>query len=296
MPPGATSLATTQGWLYELLRWAGVSEPTAAHLQQVVVKPVSVVAIVIIAALASWIGNRFIRHWIGAAVRRAAARADSPRAERRAVTLTAMLANVWRALVVVIALLVSLGTVGIDLTPVLAGATVVGAALAFGAQTLVRDLLSGFLLTVEGQYDIGDTIVLDAVGGTSGVVEDLTLRVTRVRAADGAVWFVPNGEIRRLGNTARGWARATVDVVVPATADVDQLLEATRSAADAVSTDERYREAFLEPPVVWGVVDATAETLTTRVTARTTASDRDRLERALREETARRLRQDGMFG
>jgi len=295
VPARATSLAAAQGWLYELLRWAGVSDPTAAHLQQVVVKPLSVVIIVLIAALAGWLGNRAIRHWIGSAVRRAAARADSPRAERRAVTLTAMLANVWRAMVVVIAVLVSLGTVGINLTPLLAGATVVGAALAFGAQTLVRDLLSGFLITVEGQFDIGDTIVLDSATGTTGVVEDLSLRVTRVRGVDGAVWFVPNGEIRRLGNTSRSWARATVDVEVPAATEVDVLLGATRAAGQAVTDDDAMADIILEPPLVWGIIDATFETLTARVTVRTTASQRDRVERALREEAARQLRQAGVF-
>ena len=105
-----------------------------------------------------------------------------------------------------------LGTIGLNLTPLLAGATVIGATLGFGAQSMVRDLLAGVLLTVEGQFDIGDTIM---VGDTSGTVEDLTLRVTRLRSDDGTVWYVPNGEIRKLANSSRGWAQATVDVPGP---------------------------------------------------------------------------------
>jgi small-conductance mechanosensitive channel len=221
--------------------------PTAEHVQQVLLKPVSLVAVVLGALAVGWLGNRFIRHWIGSAVRRAASRADSPRAERRAVTLTTMVANIW---------------------------------------SMVRDLLAGFLLTVEGQFDIGDTI---DVSDTTGVVEDLTLRVTRLRAPDGAVWFVPNGEIRRLGNTARGWGRATVDVPVPPTTDVDRLLDALDGAAHAVHDDARFADACLDAPVLWGVVATAVDSITGRVTMRTRAEDRDRVERAVRQEAVRRL-------
>ncbi|MHB8329330.1 MAG: mechanosensitive ion channel family protein, partial [Acidimicrobiales bacterium] len=241
MIPGATSPPLAdQGWLYDLLRWAGVGQTTATHVQQVVLKPVTVAMVVLVAVVVGWLGNRVIRHWIGAAVRHAAARADSPRAERRVVTLTAMVANVWRVVIATAAFFVAIGTVGINLTPLLAGATIIGATLGFGAQSIVRDVLSGFLLTVEGQYDIGDTIV---VNDTTGVVEDLTLRVTRLRADNGAVWFVPNGEIRKVANTTRGWARATADVVVPAACDVDLVLAAVDGAARAVAADERYAVA-----------------------------------------------------
>lgn len=275
-----------EGWLYDLLRWAGVAAPTAAHVQQVLLKPLSLILVVLVAFLAGWLGNRFIRHWIGSAVRRAASRADSPRAERRALTLTAMVANIWRVVVAIVAFFVALGTIGVNLTPLLAGATIVGATIGFGAQSMVRDLLAGFLLTVEGQFDIGDTI---EVADTKGVVEDLTLRVTRLRAPDGAVWFVPNGDIRRLGNKARGWGRATVDVAVPPGTGVDRLLGALGDAAEAVHGDPRYAEACLEAPVVWGVVATDVESITARVTMRTRAEDRDRVERAVRQEAVRRL-------
>lgn len=182
-----------------------MGEPTAAHLQQVVVKPVSVVVIAVVAVLASWIGNRIIRHWIGSAARRAAARRGSPRATARATTVTGLVANVWRVVVGALAFFVALETIGINLTPLLAGATVIGATIGFGAQSLVRDLLSGFLLIVEDQFDVGDTLV---VGDVTGTVEDLTLRVTRLRSEDGTLWTVSNGEIRQLGNRTRAAGRA----------------------------------------------------------------------------------------
>ncbi len=196
MPP----LLGVEGWLYDLLRWAGVGQPTAAHLQQVVVKPVTVVVIAIVAVIISWLGNRVIRHWIGSAARKAAERRGTPRASARAATVTALVANIWRVVVAVIAFFVALETIGINLTPLLAGATVIGATIGFGAQSLVRDLLSGFLMIVEDQFDIGDVLV---VGDVTGKVEDLSLRVTRMRDDEGTMWVIANGEIRQLGNKSR---------------------------------------------------------------------------------------------
>jgi small conductance mechanosensitive channel len=281
-----------QGWLYEVLRWAGVSAPTAAHWQGVVIKPVTVVVVVWVAILVGWLGSRIIKRWVGAAAHKAVARADSPRAAARALTLTSLLANVWRGVVAAIAFFVVLGTIGLNLTPLLAGATVIGATLGFGAQSMVRDLLAGVLLTVEGQFDIGDTI---AVGDTTGTVQDLTLRVTRLRSDDGTVWYVPNGEIRKLANSSRGWAQATVDVPVPVSAAVDTVLDTIRAGADAVSNDPRYAPLCLEPPRVWGVVAMAADTFTGRVSVRTATNDRERVARIVREEIARRLQEQGVF-
>lgn len=285
-------LVVDQGWLYDVLRWAGVSGPTAAHWQQVVIKPVTVLVVIWVAILIGWLGSRIIRRWVGAAAHKAVAHADSPRASARALTLTSLLANVWRGVVAAIAFFVILGTIGLNLTPLLAGATVIGATLGFGAQSMVRDLLAGVLLTVEGQFDIGDTI---AVGDTTGTVEDLTLRVTRLRSDDGTVWYVPNGEIRKLANSSRGWAQATVDVPVPVAAGVDTVLDAIRAAADAVSNDPRYAPLCLEPPRLWGVVATAADTFTCRVSLRTATPDRERVARVLRQEIALRLQAEGVF-
>ncbi|HMK63652.1 MAG TPA: mechanosensitive ion channel domain-containing protein [Acidimicrobiales bacterium] len=278
--------ADVQGWLYQLLRWAGVGQSAAARVQQVLVKPLSVGLVILGALLFGWLGSRIIRRWIAAAVRRAAARSDSPRAQRRAVTLTAMAANIWRVVVGVVAFFVALGAAGLDLTPLLAGATIIGATIGFGAQSIVKDFLSGFLLTAEAQFDIGDTI---CVGTTTGVVEDLTLRVTRLRGADGVVWYLPNGDIRLLGNTVRGWGRATVDVPAAPAVGVDRLLAAVQGAADDVHADPNFSDAFLEAPVVWGLVDAAVDSITARVTARTAFDRRDAVERAIREAVVRRL-------
>jgi len=293
VPLAATSpIVADDGWLYDVLRWAGVSQPTAAHWQEVIVKPLTVVMVLLVAVLIAWLGSRIIRRWVGAAAHKAVAHADSPRASARALTLTSLLANVWRGVIVVIALFVVLGTIGLNLTPLLAGATVIGATLGFGAQSMVRDLLAGVLLTVEGQFDIGDTIM---VGDTTGTVEDLTLRVTRLRSDDGTVWYVPNGEIRKLANSSRGWAQATVDIAVPVAAGVDTVLDTMRGAAESVSNDPRYAPLCLEPPRLWGVVATAADTFTCRVSVRTSSTDRERVARLLRQEMATRLQAAGVF-
>ncbi len=134
------------------------------------------------------------------------------------------------------------------------------------------------------------------MGDTTGTVEDLTLRVTRLRADDGTVWFVPNGEIRKLANESRGWAQATVEVPVPATAAIDTVLDSIRAAADFVSNDPRYAPLCLEPPRLWGVVATAADTYTCRVSVRTATADRARVARILLQESARRLQAAGVYG
>jgi small conductance mechanosensitive channel len=133
------------------------------------------------------------------------------------------------------------------------------------------------------------------VGDTSGTVEDVTLRVTRLRSDDGTVWYVPNGEIRKLANSSRGWAQATVDVPVPIAARVDAVLEAIQAAADAESGDPRYAAMCIEPPRLWGVVATAADTFTCRVSVRTSTPDRERVARILRQEIALRLQAAGAF-
>ncbi|HYA68150.1 MAG TPA: hypothetical protein VED63_05395, partial [Acidimicrobiales bacterium] len=122
MPILATSAPSTdQGWIYELMRWFGASTDTAHHIQSVLIRPLTVLFIVILAVIALWVGDRAIKRWIGGAARKAAERADSPRASARATTITTMLSSIWRIVVLLTAFLVVLGTFGIDLTPVLFG-------------------------------------------------------------------------------------------------------------------------------------------------------------------------------
>jgi small conductance mechanosensitive channel len=190
-----------------------------------------------------------------------------------------------------IAGLTILGLVGLNLGPLIAGASIVGVALGFGAQALVRDFLSGFFILVEDQYGVGDRVSLS---GAKGTVEDVSLRVTRMRADDGAVWFVPNGEIRKVANATMGWQRALVDVLLPVDADLDRALAVMAEEADLVAEDSEWADDIIERPQVLGVEAMSADGLTIRVTARTAPQKQDALARALRARIAARLRREGI--
>ena len=297
--PGLRSVlpATTpggSGWLYDLLAKAGVSPSSARSVVEFVVRPLEIVLVLVVAALLAHFGAKAIRRWFGRLAQQAAGRSSSPRAGARAATVSALVANAWRFVVVLVVIGVVLGMLGVNLTPLLASATVIGATIGFGAQALVRDYLSGALLTMEDQFGIGDAI---AVNGVTGVVEDVSLRVTRVRSADGTLWYVPNGEIRKLGNSSRGWAKAVVEVpVTPGTGSrIAAVREAVLAAAREVAARPRFAPGCPEPPEITGVAAADASSYTLQVMLRTRPADRDGLERAVREAVVDRLLAEGAW-
>lgn len=279
---------TGGGWLYTLLTKAGVDPSTAQTVVTFVVRPLEILLVLAVAALVARYGARLLRRTLTRATQRVTARGGADRGAARMSTVVALVGNVWRLLVAVVAVAVVLGIMGVDLTPLLASATVIGATIGFGAQSLVRDYLSGILLTMEDQFGIGDTIT---VADATGVVEDLSLRVTRLRAADGSVWYVPNGEIRQLTNASRGWAKAVVDFpVAPGDAGtLSRVREAVTEAAREVAARPPYAAASSEPPEVVGMVAAGADTCTVRVALRTVPARRAELERTLREAVVARL-------
>ena len=278
---GATEQGT--GWLYNLLTKSGVDPDTAKTVTDLVVRPLGVILVIIVALIVARLGSKALRRILQRFADRAEARSGSSRIGARMSTVSAVVANVWRFLVFVVAVAICLGIIGINLTPLLASATIIGATLGFGAQLIVRDYFSGFLLTLEDQYGIGDSIT---VGTVSGVVEDLTLRVTSVRAVDGTVYTIANGDIRQLANSSRGRALAVVDLTLPGSAATD--LPRTRAiieeAARRVASSEQFAGHAQEPPVLVTVIASTESTLTLRVTLHTVPGQRDALMRALREE------------
>lgn len=301
-PPGLPVLAVPAdssgldggGWLYDLLTKSGVDPSTARSVVEFVIRPVEILLVVAIAVVVAHYGAKGIQRVLGRVAHQAAQRSGSPRAAARMTTVVALLSNVWRFFVAVVAVFIILGMLGIDLTPLLASATVIGATIGFGAQSLVRDYLSGILLTMEDQYGIGDTI---SVNDTTGVVEDLSLRVTRLRAGDGAIWYVPNGDIRRLANTSRGWAKAFVDVPAQpgGSEHLAKVLDAVGAAAREVAQRPQFASSCTEPPEVLGVVETTQERCTVRVGLRTVPAQRDALERALREAAVAHLAAGGLW-
>lgn len=174
----------------------------------------------------------------------------SARRAQRAKALGALATSATGFIVWTLAVFMILGTFGINLGPLIAGAGIAGIALGFGAQNLVRDFLSGVLMLLEDQYGVGDIV---NTGEATGIVEAVTLRTTRVRDVTGTLWYVPNGEIRRVGNMSQDWARVLLDVGVSYGTDLDAARQVIQGVADELAGEPDYVESIIEPPAVWGV-------------------------------------------
>jgi len=204
----------------------------------------------------------------------------------------------WASLVLVYCLtavwVVSL--LGVPLSGFVAPATVAGVALGFGAQRIVQDVLAGFFLITERQYGFGDVIRISAVGttGAVGTVEEVTLRITRIRTMDGEVVITPNGQIVQVTNLSRDWARAVVDVPVPVSADVNRVSEVLRHVCDDAFTDDFLHKLMLDSPSVMGVESLEVDQFNVRVVARTLPGRQFEVGRALRARITRALMREGI--
>lgn len=220
---------------------------------------------------------------------------DSPivrvRRERRANALGALATSVLTVVVWTIAVMMILDQFGVALAPVIASAGIVGVALGFGAQDLVKDFLSGVFILAEDQYGLGDTV---DIGEASGVVEGVTLRSTRVRDVNGTLWHVPNGEIRRVGNQSQGWARALLDVDIAYGADVDQATSVMMGVATDMAAEERWAQLFLEEPEVWGVEGVSADAVTVRLVVKVLPGEQWAISRELRKRIKWALDESGV--
>jgi small conductance mechanosensitive channel len=185
-----------------------------------------------------------IQHW----VRRAGSR--NAHAEQRAATLGAIFRNLITVLVVGAVVIHSLEVLGWDVKPLLAGAGLLGAALGFGAQTLVRDVIAGFFILAEDQFAVGDLIEFD---GRAATVEAVTVRSTTLRDFYGHLHFVPNGEMKTVTNRSRGWNRLAVDVPIASGEDLERALATIRRVAESMSAEPAWKERLLDPIDVWGV-------------------------------------------
>ena len=202
-------------------------------------------------------------------VRRAAVAAPevgTARREQRARALGSILRSGVSIVVFGIAALTILGDLGVNLTPLLLSTTVLGVALGFGAQNLVRDYLAGILMLVEDHYGVGDTInVKDA----TGTVEAMTLLTTRVRDVNGVVWHIRNGTIDVVGNESQGWSRAVIDYPVPYGEDLARIRLLMEEAAASLYRERGWRKLMLEKPEVWGAQELSSKEVTMRIVAKT---------------------------
>jgi small-conductance mechanosensitive channel len=204
----------------------------------------------------------------------------SERRRQRAEALGSVLRSIASSTVAAVAGAMVLSELGLDLTPVVASAGIVGVAVGFGAQNLVKDLLTGMFMLLEDQYGVGD--VIDA-GPAIGTVESVTLRTTRLRDVDGTVWYIRNGEIARVGNKSQGWARAILDVPLEPEADVAAVRALALEVANSLRDDEVFGRKVVEDPEVWGLEPVGADGLILRIALKTAPLEQWAVERELRE-------------
>jgi small conductance mechanosensitive channel len=182
-------------------------------------------------------------------------------------------------LLIMSALLMLLSEFGIDITPLLASVGVAGLAVSLGAQSLIKDFISGLLILLENQYAVGDSIV---VGAVSGQVERITLRATQVRALNGDLFVVPNGEVRVLANQTRDWAQVVIDVGVAYEEDLDRALTILEESVFAFAQDPTFESDLLELPKVLGANSLGDSAVMVRIVAKTQAGKQWAIGRALR--------------
>ncbi|MEV7011322.1 mechanosensitive ion channel family protein [Streptosporangium sp. NPDC051022] len=202
------------------------------------------------------------------------------RRRQRAETMGSVLKSVASIIILGTAALTILERLSVPIAPLLTSVGILGVAIGFGAQELVKDFIAGMFMLLEDQYGVGD--VIDA-GAAVGTVEAVTLRITRLRDADGRVWYVRNGTITRVGNESQGWSRATVDVPVAYTADIPVVRDLLKKVADDLWEDTDFRDSVIvEEPQVWGIEQISGTAIVFRVSAKTIPSRQAEIARELR--------------
>ncbi len=234
------------------------------------------------------VGGVILRAILIASVRRIVARVvagvsadSSPLSKARVVartnTIGSVLGNLitWSITVAVISTILS--ELGIAVGAILAGAGILGAAVGFGAQSLVRDLISGLFILFEDQFGVGDSVDL---GEASGIIEQVGLRVTQVRDIEGTLWYVRNGEIVRVGNKSQGWSRVVLDIAFDYTVSVAKATEVVAKAAATIS--KTHKTELIGEPEVWGIQNITGDQFVLRLVQQVTPKAPDAIARELR--------------
>ena len=274
------------------------------HHEVLIVKPIRIVVIVAIAILVRWLVHRAITRAI-----RSTSDSDVPvvlrplkermgadalesaglvseRRRQRAETVGSLLRSIASLVVGVLALMLVFGEIGFQLGPFLAGAGIVGVALGFGAQNLVKDFLSGIFMLLEDQYGVGDHVDL---GDAVGTIERVGLRTTTVRDVTGMVWYVRNGTIERVGNGSQDHAVAVVDVPLPYETDIREVGDLMKQVADRMVAEDEWGASALEEPQLLGVESITDQNVTLRLTLKVRPADQWKVARELRRRIAERL-------
>ena len=274
-------------------------------------KPFALIGLALLGLLVRWMLHRLIdrlvkraevgmltghvgRFPFGQRMSDALARAEAAGASRRvqrAQTMGSLLKSIVTGVVVAVTMTMMLSELGANIGPVIASAGIIGVAIGFGAQSLVKDFLSGIFMIFEDQYGVGDVV---DVGEASGTVEAVSLRVTRLRDVNGTVWYVRNGEIIRVGNMSQNWARTVLDISVSYAEDLARVRSVLQDVAHDLWEDEDFKGLVIEEPEVWGVEQLGIDGVTVRVTLKTAPMEQWAVARAMRERIKARFDHEGI--
>jgi small-conductance mechanosensitive channel len=278
------------------------------NAETLVAKPLRILLVVVLAAVVRLLVNRGIRRLTERTAtgevpsvlrpwRRRGRQADpvgvetiAARRSQRAAAIGSVLRSFSSFVILGIAVVLILGELGVNLAPIIASAGVIGVALGFGAQNLVKDFIAGIGIILEDQYGVGDVVDL---GEASGTVEAVGLRITRLRDAHGVVWYVRNGEVLRVGNKSQGFAQVVIDMPVAHDTDLERCRSVMQEVADAMHAEDEWAGVLLAEPESLGVETITAAGVTMRVQVRTTNSDQWRVARELRQRLTERFVAEG---
>jgi small conductance mechanosensitive channel len=285
-------------------RWTG--NDTLAHLATPLIgKPAMILAMILFAVIVRWIIYRLIDRVVhraehGVLPSKVASRSDRHasttahtvnRRAQRAHSLGTLLKSGATSVIFGIVFVMILAQVGFNIAPILASAGVLGLAIGFGAQSLVKDFLSGISMMIEDQYGVGDAVSLGDVAGT---VEAVGLRVTRLRDVDGTVWYVRNGEILKVGNQSQNWARTVLDIGVGYNEDLEKVQGVLKEVAHEVWEDDSFAGVVIEEPEVWGVQSLSPDAVVVRVTLKTAPLEQWRVAREMRARIKARFDDEGI--
>jgi moderate conductance mechanosensitive channel len=267
----------------------------------------TLLALVVLGLIAQWLLHRLIDKLVSKAEQgvlpdrlthaafgrgSSAEQPGSTRRVQRAKTLGTLLKSISSGVIVAVIVTMMLSALGLNIGPILASAGILGVALGFGSQTLVKDFLSGIFLIFEDQYGVGD--VVDFGDSLSGTIEAVSLRVTRLRDTNGTVWYVRNGELYRVGNMSQNWARSVLDVQVSAREDISRVRRVLQDVIDDIWHDDDFDGVIIEEPEIWGIEAITPDAITLRVTLKTAPMSQWRVARVMRERIKARFDHEGI--
>jgi small conductance mechanosensitive channel len=294
-------------WLCQTLYdWFGM-DWLAENARVLVATPARILLVVLVAVVARALAHRAIRRLtdrtatgamttILRPLRNRVAQYDpdgqiTERRTQRAEAIGSVLRSFASIVILGIAVVLVLGELGINLAPIVASAGVVGVALGFGAQNLIKDFIAGIGIILEDQYGVGDVVDL---GEAIGTVEAVGLRITRLRDVNGVVWYVRNGEVLRVGNKSQGYAQVVIDMPVAHDTDLERARTAMQQVADAMYSEDEWAAVLLAEPESLGVEQITSEGVFLRLQVRSTNADQWRVGRELRMRLKERFVAEGI--